>query len=377
MPCGWIFSRLIAIASPFRIMRVSMIRGERGVDEPDYPPARHFSAAVSPDGRKPDGLPRPRPRIDGVARPPWVSRGVDRRAPFCRVRDHQLARDLHRDRCRAHQIHPLRHRRHLITLPQSADGGRPYRAARPPYPRPSRFLNHILGVETLSGFCAQPNSVPYPHAITVISSIVSIGKGVPVSDLEESLVALDARLQEVQRLGKAVVSAIARARTATKVGRMSELAKGLDEISRRISEARSAADGVSDDWRFDTHAYMSDGRFLEDLKAAAAYHGLSLFEKDGRIYCFPLLLRVDAQEHAVKIGRRLERRIRPRELARLLGAAQKRPQRFSESQFLELLYRTWRRLVGSGWRGTGVGPAVALGDLHETLTRRPRADYPS
>src|SRR5258708_33661011 len=129
---------------------------------------------------------------------------------------------------------------------------------------------------------------------------------------------------------------------------MSELGKGLDEISKRLSDARSAADGLSDDWRFDTHAYMSDGRFLEDLKAAAANHGLSSFEKDGRIYCFPLLLRVDAQEHAVTFGRRLELRIRPRELARVLGAAPKRPQRFSERQVLQLLYRTWLRRVGSG-----------------------------
>src|SRR5271168_755970 len=136
MPCGWIFSRLIAIAFPFRIMQFSIIRGERGLDEPDYPPARHFSAAVPPDGREPDGLPRPRPRIDGVARPARASRGLDRRAPFGRVRDHQLARNLHRDRRRAHQIHLLRHRRHLIALPQPADGGRPHRAARPPYARP-------------------------------------------------------------------------------------------------------------------------------------------------------------------------------------------------------------------------------------------------
>jgi hypothetical protein len=120
-------------------------------------------------------------------------------------------------------------------------------------------------------------------------------KGVPVSDFEESLLALDAKLQEIQKLGKAVVSAIGRARNATKLGRMSELAKGLDEISRRISDAHSATNGLSGNWRFDTHTYMSDGRFLEDLKAKAADHGLELFEKDGRIYCFPLLLRVDAQ----------------------------------------------------------------------------------
>ena len=117
-------------------MRFSMIRRERGVDDPDHPPARHFSAAVPSDGGEPDGLPRPRPRIDGVARPPRLSRGLDRRAPLGRVRDHQLARDLHRDRRRAHQIHPLRHRRHLIALPQPADGGRPHRPARPSHARP-------------------------------------------------------------------------------------------------------------------------------------------------------------------------------------------------------------------------------------------------
>src|SRR5260370_7105380 len=117
MPCGWIFSRLIATASPFRIMRVWMIRGERGVDEPDSPPARHFSAAVSPDGRKPGGLPRPRPRIDGVARPPWVSRGVDRRAPFFRVPHHQPPRDLPPHPPPTPQIPPLPHRPPPPTLP--------------------------------------------------------------------------------------------------------------------------------------------------------------------------------------------------------------------------------------------------------------------
>jgi len=43
--------------------------------------------------------------------------------------------------------------------------------------------------------------------------------------------------------------------------------------------------------------------------------GLSLFEKDAGL-CFPLLLRVDPKDTAVKIGRTLERRIRPSELAR-------------------------------------------------------------
>ncbi len=197
-----------------------------------------------------------------------------------------------------------------------------------------------------------------------------------MSDFEESLAALDARLEEIQKRGKAVVSAVGRVRSAAKLGRASEIAKGLDDVAKRLGEAGAAAEGLSDCWRFDTAAYLSDGRFVDDLKAAAVANGLELFEHDGRIYCFPLLLRVDPKGNAVKIGRKLERRIRPAALARLLADAQKRPQRFREPQFLELLYHTWRRLAGVGWRGSGVGPAISLAEIHDTLTLLPGADYP-
>ncbi len=197
-----------------------------------------------------------------------------------------------------------------------------------------------------------------------------------MSDFEERLLALDSRLEELQKLGKAVVSAISRTRAAVKVGRSSEITRGLGTISQRIAEVNGTAHDLASGWSFDTSSYLADGRFLDDLKAAAAENGLSLFEKDGRIYCFPLLLRVDPKDTAVKIGRTLERRIRPSELARLLVAAQKRPQRFREERFLRILYGMWRHKVGTGWRGTGAGPVVALADIHEMLTLLPGADYP-
>lgn len=202
-------------------------------------------------------------------------------------------------------------------------------------------------------------------------------QGVAVSDFEKSLLALDARLEELQKLGKAVVSAITRTRAAVKVGRATEITRRLSAISQRIAETDDAAHGLASGWSFDTSSYLADGRFLDDIKAAAAKEGLSLFEKDGRIYCFPLLLRVDPKELAVKVGRRAERRIRPSELARLLARAQKRPQRFREQRFLELLYRTWRCLIGANRQDATAGPVVALADIHETLTLLPGADYPS
>jgi hypothetical protein len=197
-----------------------------------------------------------------------------------------------------------------------------------------------------------------------------------VANFEEHLLDLDARLEDAQKLGRAVIAAISRARAAVKVGRVDDIAKGLDAVSQRLGEASAAAAELAGGWDFDASAYLADGRFIDDLKKAGAQRGISLFENDGRIYCFPLLLRVDPRENAVKIGRRLERRIRPSMLAGLLAIAQRRPQRFREAQFLDLLYRAWRRLAGTEWRGTGSGPVVGLADIHETLTLLPGTDYP-
>lgn len=198
-----------------------------------------------------------------------------------------------------------------------------------------------------------------------------------MSDFEESLLSLDARLDQIQKLGRAVVAAIARTRAAVKAGHTAEIARGLGAIAQRIAEAGATAEDLQGWWNFDTAAYLSDGRFLDDLMTAAAEQGLSVFENDGRIYCFPLLLRVEPRDMAVKIGRRLERGIRPSTLARRLVRLQKRPQRFREEQFLELLYRAWRRLAGTAWQGEGRGPVVALSDIHDMLTLLPGADYPS
>ena len=126
---------------------------------------------------------------------------------------------------------------------------------------------------------------------------------------------------------------------------------------------------------FDTSAYMAEGRFLADLRAAASEHRLELFERDGRIYCFPQILRLEPQQSAIRFGRKIERRIRPSELVRLLAKVQKGPQRFKEQAFLDLLWRAYRRLVGRKWNGTDPGRVLALIDLHDTLTLLPGSDY--
>ena len=129
------------------------------------------------------------------------------------------------------------------------------------------------------------------------------------SEFEAELETLDARLEKAQKAAEGLVSGLKRVRRAARFGQVSEIVKGLDGLDARISDAQSAARDLSGAWNFDASSYLADGRFLADLKAAAAEQNLAMFERDGRIYCFPLLLRVDANQSAVRVGGKIERTI--------------------------------------------------------------------
>lgn len=199
-----------------------------------------------------------------------------------------------------------------------------------------------------------------------------------MATLEGKLSALDDKAQATAKGVKGLAAALRRLTAETRVGRIGEIEKALPVVERRAQEVAESARDLAASWEFDAPRYLADRRFVAELADAARSTGLELFERDGRIYCFPLLLRVEPGESALRVGRKLERRLRPRELVRLLAAAQKRPQRFTEAQFLELLHKTYRRIVGPDWRRMkqGAGPVVALVDLHDTLTLLPGSDYP-
>ena len=96
---------------------------------------RNLHGPIPPGGREPDAGVGARPRPDRAPRQARLRRGVDRRAPLRRQRDHRLPRDLHRHRRGTHPTHQARHRRHQRRVPQPLHGRRARRVARPPHPR--------------------------------------------------------------------------------------------------------------------------------------------------------------------------------------------------------------------------------------------------
>jgi hypothetical protein len=201
--------------------------------------------------------------------------------------------------------------------------------------------------------------------------------------LERELTELEVKLEAAAKSAKSALSELKKATVSAKIGQIRDLNKGLAEARNAAKRFADDVAGADSSWKFDAEAYFANGGYLTELLREAESAGLSLFQQDGRVFCFPMLLTLSAKDIAVMIDRKPERRLRPRELVKLLSARQRRPQRLNEQKFLETLFDAYcfvARSNKSDWtRDTaGVGPVVSLLAIHELLTILPgvERDYP-
>jgi len=201
--------------------------------------------------------------------------------------------------------------------------------------------------------------------------------------LEDTLAALDAQLADAEKLAANLLKAARRVRRAAKEGMVASLPTALAAAkaeAERTSEPFTRAAATLD---YDVADAFANGAWLDELAAAAKAAGVVLVRRDGRVTAYPVALRLDARAQGVRIGRKLEKRIRPSFVAAQLKALQQRPERFNARQFLDRLfslYESKARAEDPDWRPNrpGEGPLVSLADLHDLLTLLPAAvaDYP-
>ncbi len=203
------------------------------------------------------------------------------------------------------------------------------------------------------------------------------------SGLEDTLAALDMHLGDAEKLAVALLKAVRRLRRAVREGNVASLHAAIAAAqadAARIGDPLAKAAAALD---YDVADAFASGAWLDEVAAAAKAAGLVLVRRDGRVTAYPVALRLDARAQGVRLGRRLERRIRPSFLVAQLKILQQRPERFNARQFLDrlfLLYESKARAEDPAWRPTraGPGPLVALAELHDQLTVLPAAaaDYP-
>ena len=201
--------------------------------------------------------------------------------------------------------------------------------------------------------------------------------------LEPLLERTDAELAAVERQFDAVQKALRRLRRAVREGDIAGLPSRTAEAAAAMERAAAPLRAAGEAFAYDPAAAFADGSYLDELAAAARLAGLTLVRRDGRITAYPVVLRLDPRAGAVRVGKKLDRRIRPSFLAAELRKLQARPNRFNARGFLDRLakpYALLARAEAPAWRPDrpGAGPLVALADLHEILTFSPAAaaDYP-
>lgn len=207
--------------------------------------------------------------------------------------------------------------------------------------------------------------------------------GVRMPSLELALSDLEGQLQIAAKAAKSAVAGLKKAQTSAKVGLLRDLNQSLAEGRNAANRFAEQMANANSSWKFEVEPYFADGGYLKELLQEAERAGLKLFERDGRVYCFPMLLRLSGKDMAVVVDRKPERRLRPRELVRVLLAQQKRPQRFNEQKLLDTLFEAYCRLGGRilrDWKPElpGEGPAVLLLAIYELLTLLPGSEreYP-
>jgi hypothetical protein len=194
--------------------------------------------------------------------------------------------------------------------------------------------------------------------------------------LETTLDTWETSLARLEQQAAQVLRAAKQLRKAAQEGALTSVgpAQGaLREGLARLTEAIARDAGTP---AIDIPAAFENGSFMAELSQAAAAAGVTLVQRDGRITAYPVVLRLEPRNLGVRIGRKLERRLRPAVLARHLKALQQRPTRFNARSFLDRLLRGYT-VLAPDWR-SGEGPLVALAALHDVLTLLPAAaaDYP-
>jgi hypothetical protein len=201
--------------------------------------------------------------------------------------------------------------------------------------------------------------------------------------LEDTLAGLDAYLSDAEKQAAALLHLTRRLRRAAREGAVASLPAAIAAAQADATRIKEPFAKAAAALEYDVAEAFASGAWLEELAVAARAIGVVLVRREGRITAFPVALRLDGRAQGVRIGRKLEKRIRPGFLAAQLKALQQRPERFNARQFLDrlfVLYESKARATDPAWRPSmpGMGPLVALADLYDQLTVLPAAatDYP-
>ena len=171
---------------------------------------------------------------------------------------------------------------------------------------------------------------------------------------------------------KRATSAVQRLQKAVANGNVRDLDK-LRAAARTAQETALQRAESLQPLTFDAAEYLTpEGDFIPELRAAAERVGVKLSERDGIIFCYPVLVRMEPELSAVRIEKRLEPNIRPETLAAQLKKLQSREPKSRPDRFIEALLDAYELVRAR--RHLDAYIDVPLTQLYQVLTLLPGTD---
>ena len=134
---------------------------------------------------------------------------------------------------------------------------------------------------------------------------------------------------------------------AAKGGNIAAMKKAQGNLAAAIGSVGQATDHAANAWRLadeDEQDYLRDG-YAAELRRIAQAHGLSLYERDGRLIASPSIVKVLPNERAVRIDRKRLATIRPSALVNFLRESQTKRSAYTNEAFLEALHKVYREVA--------------------------------
>ncbi|MBI5949579.1 MAG: hypothetical protein HY875_15675 [Chloroflexi bacterium] len=199
-----------------------------------------------------------------------------------------------------------------------------------------------------------------------------------MGDFENALATTETDSRASLKAAESAVQALRKLVAATRAGDISALERGLDDADAKVQALREQLRNTREGWSFETQTYSDVGMLTEELVACAREAGLPVYEQDGRIFSYPVLVRVIPGDRALLIDKERVRGIRPSAVVERLKRLAQKPPRFKPEAFLEALFEAYQLRLriegGATMQLDGNGPQIQLIRLHELLTLFPGHD---
>lgn len=170
------------------------------------------------------------------------------------------------------------------------------------------------------------------------------------------------------------VSAIQKFQKAAATGNLRDMER-FRQSAIAASESLNQSAGLCPAFEFDFAAYLQpDGDFIPELKESAESLGVKIYDRDGIIFCYPVLISREPEIPAVRIDKRLDYGIRPDVLAAQLRKLQSKEPQTNPVRFIETLLDAYELLRSKPGKARDEYIDLPLTKIYEILTLLPGAN---